>query len=313
MIPFIWHPTNKSGFAGGEDGRILVICNPHSNRDRHRPLIPKEIKVLEKSGLDFIYIITEKPMDEYEFALAAIRNGFKTIIASGGDSTVSNIADAILSEDRDTIFGIIPNGTGNDYAGGNSIPLSLAKAVEIIKQRKIEKRDVIKIGDRYSVSLIGFGFDITMSEIHLKNRHLKGAPLYTYAIIAAIFKHKGFHIQVELDDGSVFEGKALMLNLGNNKISGGGYPTCPKADMTDGKLDVMFIQDCPPSSRLKMLQKVKTATHIDHPLVNYSQTKRVIVTSEKPLAFHTEGEIFYLDQTSITAEVIPKKLNLLVP
>jgi len=268
---------------------------------------------LEKSGLDFIYIITEKPMDEYDFALAAIRNGFKTIIASGGDSTVSNIADAILSENRDIVFGVIPNGTGNDYAGGNSIPVSLTKAVDIIKRGKVEKRDVIKIGDRYSVSLVGFGFDITMSEIHLKNKHLKGSLLYTYAIIAAIFKHKGFQIRVDIEDGSVFEGKALMLNLGNNGISGGGYRTCPKADMTDGKLDVMFIQDCPPSARLKMLQRVQKATHIDHPLVQYTQTKRVTISSEKPLAFHTEGEMFYLDQTSITAEVIPKKLNLLVP
>jgi len=312
-IPFIWKPLNKRLETGiGNDSRIFVICNPHSNRDRHRRLIPREIKLLKKEGLDFIYAITDNPMDEYIIAKDAVEDGFKTIIASGGDSTISNIADAILTTDPEVRFGIIPNGTGNDYATGNSIPRSLREAVKIIKQGRVEKRDVIKIGDRYAVSLVGFGFDITMSEVHLKNKILKGSLLYFYAIIVAIFRHKGFEITVEMDEGKEFKGKAMMLNLGNNKISGGGYMTCPEADMNDGKMDVMFIEDCPPMTRLKLLQMVKSATHLRHPLVHYQQTRKVVVKSELPIAFHTEGEMFYTEQNSIGAEVIPDKLNLIV-
>jgi len=290
-----------------------VICNPHANRDRHRANIPKEIKALEEAGIDFIYAITENPMDEYHIALEALDDGFETIVASGGDSTISNIAEAILKTRPEIKFGIIPQGTGNDYATGNKIPRSISQAVEGLKAGKIEQRDVIRIGERYAVSLVGFGFDITMSEIHLKNKTLKGAPLYFYAIIAAIFKHKGFTLKVTTDTGEEFAYKALMLNLGNNKISGGGYMTCPKADMTDGKLDVMFIEDCRPLVRLKMLQLVQKAQHLEHPLVHYTQAQRVTVESEKPLAFHTEGELFFTDQHNLTAEVLPLRLNLIVP
>lgn len=290
-----------------------MICNPHANRDRHRANIPKEIKALEDAGIDFIYAITENPMDEYYIAKEALEEGFETIVASGGDSTISNIAEAILKTRPEIKFGIIPQGTGNDYATGNKIPRSISAAVDILKAGKIEKRDVILIGDRYSVSLVGFGFDITMSEIHLKNKTLKGAPLYFYAIIAAIFRHKGYNLKVTTDTGEVFDHKALMLNLGNNKISGGGYMTCPRADMTDGKLDVMFIEDCKPAVRLKMLQLVQKAKHLEHPLVHYTQAKKVTVECARPIAFHTEGELFYTEQNCLTAEIIPRRLNLIVP
>jgi diacylglycerol kinase (ATP) len=294
-------------------GRTFVICNPHSNRDRHRPLIPREIKALEEAEIDFIYAITENPMDEYHMAVEAVRDGFDTIVASGGDSTVSNIADAILVNKPEIRFGILPTGTGNDYATGNKIPRSTTKSVEVLKRGKVVKRDVIKIDDRYSTNLVGFGFDITMSEIHLNNKLLKGPALYFYAIIRAIFRHKGNFIRVEANSGEVFEGKAMMLNLGNNRISGGGYPTCPKADMTDGKMDVMFIEDCSPGTRLKLLQLVKKARHLEHPLVHYAQVEAVTVTCDIPIAFHTEGEMFYTDKKSVSARVIPGMLNLIVP
>lgn len=312
-IPFIWKPDKKIEKKNNSLGRTLVICNPHANRDRHRANIPKEIKALEDAGINFIYAITENPMDEYHIALEAVEDGYETIVASGGDSTISNIAEAVLKTRPEIKFGIIPQGTGNDYATGNKIPRSISQAVDVLQAGKIEKRDVILIGDRYAVSLVGFGFDITMSEIHLRNKTLKGAPLYFYAIIAAIFKHQGFKLKVTADNGEVFEHKALMLNLGNNKISGGGYMTCPQADMTDGKLDVMFIEDCRPLVRLKMLQLVQKAKHLEHPLVHYTQATKVTIASEKPIAFHTEGELFFTDQHSVTAEIIPLRLNLIVP
>jgi len=311
-MAFIWKPLQKRT-EGGVCGRTFVICNPHSNRDRHRAQIPREIKTLEESGLDFVYSITENPMDEYLMAKDALEDGYQTIIASGGDSTISNIAEAILSGSTDTRFGIIPSGTGNDYATGNQIPRSLARAVDVIKQGKVEKRDVIKIGDRFAVSMVGFGFDITMSEIHLKNKTLKGSFLYLYAILVAIFTHKGYEIEVETDTGAHFKHNALMLNLGNNRISGGGYPTCPLAKMDDGKMDVMFIEDCPPKVRIQMLQKVKKATHLDHPLVHYEQASRVTIKCEQPLAFHTEGEMFYTKEMVLEAKILPKRLSLIVP
>jgi len=252
-------------------------------------------------------------MDEYHMAVEAIQDGFETLVASGGDSTVSNIADALLTHRPDARFGVIPMGTGNDYATGNRIPRSVRGAVEILKRGKVEKRDVIKIEDRYAVSLVGFGFDITMSEIHLNNKILKGPLLYFYSIIKAIFRHRGYFIRVETEGGEAFEGRALMLNLGNNRISGGGYPTCPKADMTDGKLDVMFIEDCSPATRLRLLQLVQKARHLEHPLVHYTQAAGATVSCERPLAFHTEGEMFYTDKTELTARLLPGRLNLIVP
>lgn len=311
-MAFIWKPMQKRT-EGGACGRTFVICNPHSNRDRHRAQIPREIKTLEESGLDFVYAITENPMDEYLLAKDALADGYQTIVASGGDSTISNIAEAVLSSGSEIRFGIIPSGTGNDYATGNQIPRSLVHAVEVIKQGKIKKRDVIKIGDRFSVSMVGFGFDITMSEIHLRNKTLKGPFLYLYAILVAIYTHKGYEIEVETDTGEHYKHKALMLNLGNNRISGGGYPTCPRAEMDDGKMDVMFIEDCPPKVRIQMLQRVKKATHIDHPLVHYEQATRVTVRCEHPLAFHTEGEMFYTQEKSLEATLLPERLNLIVP
>ncbi len=311
-MAFIWKPLKKRT-GEGVCGRTFVICNPHSNRDRHRSQIPREIKALEASGLNFVYAITENPMDEYLMAKDALEDGYQTIIASGGDSTISNIAEAILLSQAEVRFGIIPSGTGNDYATGNKIPRSLTQAVDVIKQGKVEKRDVIKIGNRFSVSMVGFGFDITMSEIHLKNKTIKGPLLYLYAILVAIFTHKGYEIEIETDTGFHFRNKALMLNLGNNRISGGGYPTCPHAKMDDGKMDVMFIEDCPPKVRIQMLQKVKKATHVDSPLVHYEQATRVTIKCDHPLAFHTEGEMFYTEENALEAKIVPNRLNLIVP
>lgn len=252
-------------------------------------------------------------MDEYHIAKEAIEDGFETIVASGGDSTVSNIAEAILSFRPELRFGVIPSGTGNDYATGNGLTRSISAAVDVLKAGKTASRDVIRIGDRYAVSLVGFGFDITMSEIHLNNKTLKGPALYLYAILVAIFRHKGYRFRVETEEGEVFEGPAMMINLGNNRISGGGYPTCPRADMTDGKLDLLFIEDCPPRTRLKLLQLVKRSAHLDYPIVHYVQTASVVMECERPMAFHTEGEMFYTEETRLEARVLPGRLTLIVP
>jgi diacylglycerol kinase family enzyme len=83
--------------------------------------------------------------------------------------------------------------------------------------------------------------------------------------------------------------------------------------MTDGLLDVMFIEDCPPGTRLKLLRLVQKADHLGHPLVHYTQARAVTVSSEKPIAFHTEGELFYTEKTEVSARLIPGRLNLIVP
>jgi len=88
--------------------------------------------------------------------------------------------------------------------------------------------------------------------------------------------------------------------------------TCPKADMTDGKLDVMFVEDCSPWTRLKLLQMVKKASHLKCPLVHYTQAKSVYVESEVPIVFHTEGELFYTDKKSLPVKILPLHINLIV-
>ena len=152
-----------------------------------------------------------------------------------------------------------------------------------------------------------------MSEVHLSNKLLKGKFLYYYAIIAGIYKHKSHKMKITLDDGTVFaHDNIFMLNLGNNSISGGGYVTCPKASMTDGKMDVMAIKDTSTAKRLKLLKMVQKGTFLKSPLVTYKQAKSVTIESSKPIAFHTEGEMYYTKKKKLTAKILPKYLTLLV-
>jgi YegS/Rv2252/BmrU family lipid kinase len=165
--------------------------NPELELDQIRSILQPEI------DLD-VYFTTES-IDADELARAVVEPGVEAIIASGGDGTLSAVAEAVIN--TDIPFGIISRGTGNAFAAALNIPDTIAAACQTILQGKTRRIDVAYCNERPMVLLAGIGFEagtVAKADREAKNRF--GMIAYILAGIQELGNLQKFAVEIETED-----------------------------------------------------------------------------------------------------------------
>ena len=250
-------------------------------------------------------------------------SGAKTLIVLGGDGTINEVINGI--EDLDgTVLGYIPIGSSNDFARGMGLSTDPVQALKHILSP--EHFTYINIGTamyagktrRFAVSS-GLGFDagvchqVYVSKLKkLLNKLHLGKLSYAAVALQQILTMTPSKMTLTLDDNTPIElYKTYFATAMNQKVEGGGFKFCPKADPTDDMLDVIAISDI---SKLKILTLLPTAFfgwHVRFRGVHVYRCKKAVFQSERPLPVHTDGEPVFLQQ-EITYSLENKKLRLIL-
>lgn len=291
---------------------IKLIANPIAGRGRGRKILPAAEEALRREGLQFTTEVTSRPLEAMEIARRAAEEGCELVVALGGDGTSHEVANGLLSSGNSEVaLGMIPIGTGNDFADMFNTPTDLAQVALRIREGKTRLIDVGWINDRYFVNIVGVGFDALVSIQALKIQHvLRGFPLYLAAVFITLKEYQIPHITVEFD-GERLSMPMTMINVANGKREGGGFLIAPDAQNDDGIFDICLARGLGRLGILRLLPEVIKGTHVDKEPVTMAKAKRVILDSPDPLPVHADGEIIYTEAHHLEIEIIPRRLRVI--
>lgn len=171
--------------------------------------------------------------------LTAEAEGDIDIIAMGGDGTLHEVLNGLTDPAR-VRLGLIPCGSGNDFAAAAGLPLDPAAALEIILRGEAQYTDYMECSGVRGINAIGTGIDVDILRRYARMKRLKGSAAYLASLILTVIGYapRRFREQV---DGREVPHEALIACAANGQSIGGGIPIAPKAVIDDGLLDVVII------------------------------------------------------------------------
>ena len=266
-----------------------IIFNPTAGKQTAQKNLTIVERVLTERGLAFERHETCAVRDAEEIARRLTLAGETDIIVMGGDGTLHETLNGIVDPSK-VRLGLIPSGTGNDFAGRVGIPMDAEKAMPLIIDGEAKATDYLEFGGVRCMNVGGMGIDVDVLERCHKGK-LKGRLKYFKCLIQSLLTFKGLPVLVE-SEGVERKHNALVAAACNGSQLGGGMCICPTASVEDGLIDVVVV-DCIGKMKLigALIQLIKGKI-LEYPLTTHFLCERVRVTTEKPCSVQLDGEIY---------------------
>jgi YegS/Rv2252/BmrU family lipid kinase len=242
------------------------------------------------------------------------------VIAMGGDGTVHEVVNGLMQvpEDRRPTLGVVPAGSGNDFAHGIDASNDSAKALRCALDGNPSAVDLGLMTDErghkeYFDNTLGIGFGAIVTIRSHRLPILRGFLMYLTAVIQTIIlDHNPIAMQIESDDEK-WEQKVIYLILCNGPREGGGFLIAPEARIDDGILHYAMITDVSRPMMFRIVPEVMKGTHGRFKQVKMGTCKKFSLTANRPLYIHADGEIFSgpgSDLRKVSIEILPKALKV---
>ncbi|MDI9419168.1 MAG: diacylglycerol kinase family lipid kinase [Bacillota bacterium] len=287
---------------------VAIIANPSAGRGRGQLVINKIAGVIRERRLDCELITTTGPGHAVESAAKASRS-HEIVAALGGDGTINEVAAGIW--ETEAKLGIIPGGTGNDYARGLGLPREPGAALDVILTGKTAKMDVVREKDRIFCVVSTIGFPSTVLE-YVNDRcdsWIKGSPVFLAGVFHTIRHLQCYRAQISIDDAKI-ETDVVGVVLMNMPWGGGGLKFAPAARYDDGMISVVIVKSIGRWGLMRALPSVYFGKHVNHPRVEILQGKKVCVETDVPLSKSFDGDLEGV--TPYQAEIHPKAVSVIV-
>ena len=259
---------------------------------------------LKETGENYAFHFTTRKGEATEFAEKYSREG-DVVVAVGGDGTLNEVISGIADFSRP--LGLIPAGTGNDFAACAKIPYGL-DALELILHSEPKFTDYIEFSDgRRSLNIAGLGIDVDILCRCERMKHFRAKSKYFLSLIASLMKYRGCPLTVRAN-GEEIKGNLLLAAVCNGKQFGGGIPICPPAEIDDGKLELILV-DCP--NRLKIpaaLVKLMRGKVLSLPFTHRIVCDEAEFIPAKPCTAQYDGELY--EAESFHAKLVSGKLRM---
>jgi len=278
-----------------------VIVNPAAGASSTYRKWRRIRRLLKHIGLSFDYEYTEGIGHAIELAKAAASDGYRYLIAVGGDGTVNEVANGILdsANSATTSLGIISTGTGSDFARSMGLSRHYALACPSLTS---SHREVIDIGiveysrnkqrvQRFFVNVAGVGFDAaTVAATERFPKYLGGTIPYLAGLLRTMLSYQNKPVTIQVDDRTD-SSRVLSVVVANGRYLGGGMHVAPDASFHDNLLDVVTIGDVSKFDLIKSLPMIYKGTHGKHPKVSIEKAGKVTVASSEQILVHADGEL----------------------
>lgn len=276
--------------------RYLFIANPIAGKGKTKKVIDFLKNYLEERDLDFMLIETSRKGEVNEI-FQKYKHDFDRIIVVGGDGTLHELVNSDKFNDK--IVGVLPTGSGNDFALTLGLSKNLKKDLETLLNQKTLELDVGYAevtefsGDKFSflfANSLGIGFDAEVADVVKKIKFIRGLFLYLLGVFKTLIKYRFRHMRIETSSVQLNE-PVFMISIGNGKTAGGGFRLTPLANPVDGLIDVCIVRKISKLKVLRILPFAIFGKHINDKSVVYFQSKELFVTSNEPVYIHADGEI----------------------
>lgn len=296
--------------------KILFIINSKAGKTEF-DIRKEDIEETFKNAgrLDEIEVVNTRYKNHTKFLVDAFDSldyDEKIVIICGGDGSLNELVNVAYG--KNMTLGLIPTGTGNDFAKNFDYENFTLNSLLNFRTKKI---DLIKVNDFYSINATSLGFDTHVLERaykYLEEKPKLGKKAYIKAVINSLNKitSENLEFKLELRDGSNFElsGEYLITALCNGAFYGSGFNPAPEARIDDGVINLILASKIPFLKFITMIKKYKKGRHKDSKYIREVLVKSGTIRSKDKFLANADGEIFQTNE--IKFQVLPKALNWVV-
>ncbi|MCP5090328.1 MAG: diacylglycerol kinase family lipid kinase [Gammaproteobacteria bacterium] len=294
---------------------IRLFLNPTAGRGRAGRRQARIIELLETSELPIELHTSGAVGDLEEQVKTHVDNGAGRIVVAGGDGSVYEAVNGIMRSETEAALGVIPTGTGNDFAKACDIPLNWEHATQLLASRLADGQyaktiDIGRMNDRFFANGAGVGFDAEVTRIARSYRLPIGDFVYLFAIFRAMLNGIATpELQIRSGDFS-WDGPATLASVSNGPWIGGMFHIAPMAKNDDGSLELMIADPVSRRRIVSLLPKLMSGTHMDETEIQHRSVTTLSIVSSEPLASHLDGEVQAL-QMRFELDVLAGALRLL--
>jgi diacylglycerol kinase (ATP) len=248
-----------------------------------RRLNPAQIRTTQAAG------------DAEKFARAAIRGGNRYIVVAGGDGTLNEAVNGIGRRTSGICLGLVPLGTGNDFASSVRLPSSMARNIDLLLARKTKRIDLVRVKSdrtRYFVNVSSGGFSsIVDDKLTPRIKRHWGSLSYIRGAAAALPRLHAYRTRLVFDDNEELAIDLYNIVVANGRFVAGGLPIAPRADPADGWLDVILIPKQPAPKMALLAAEIVLGRHLSNDAIVFRRARRIAVRSRPSMWFNVDGEL----------------------
>jgi diacylglycerol kinase (ATP) len=290
--------------------RAWLIVNPRSGADRAPELLPLINERLRTLVTDLDITLSTEEQDIVRAATRAVDAGCELLFIAGGDGTLNIALGAVAAIDGaldGLTFGIIPSGTGNDFAKALDLGEAAEPALETLLSFQCVDVDVGLLNDRAFVNVSAGGYVADVSAMLTEGlKDVTGKLSYIIGGARALLGREPFAADVGIAQGAAeahgattqpYSGLALqMFAVCNARFIGGGYPIAPTALIDDGLLDVFLVKRTSTLEFVALLQKIAAGAHGDDERILRFRSSDLELTFDRSINVNMDGEAFETDR-----------------
>ena len=297
--------------------RAIVFRNAQAGRAKADRLLPLLKQAFLDHGMSPEMRTTSTANEMEAQAKEAIEAGARSLFAFGGDGTLQGLVNAAFG--HDVVLGVIPGGGGNDFARALGLPREPLAALGA--QLRGEARSVdlasARTGDgRTRLYLGGGGVGLDADAARFaggRYRNWPGRWRYVAAAIHAFALHQPRRVRIALESS---QGRAewqdsVLACVLNTPTFGAGIRLAPDAQISDGLLDCVLLEELGFGRLLRILPRLALEGSLHIPQLRRVQFRKLRLETERPAYFHGDGEL--LGPTPVEIEVVPAGARFLAP
>ncbi len=289
-VPRMVHAA-RSDRSEREQG-YLVVANAHAGT-AEQPRVDAAVATLAAAGPTRLWRTGD--VEELDRALDGAVAAGHVIVAVGGDGSLHAVVARLWarSELADAVVGVVPCGTGNDFARGVDVPLEpIAAAERIIAGHRRSLDLLVDEEGGVVVNAVHAGLGAVAAERAEGLKDRLGAAAYPVGAVLEGVRADGWSLTVTVDGTPLAlpGDSVLMVGVGNGPSIGGGTLMCPEADPGDGLLDVMVSCATGPAARVAFASALRSGTHPARDGVVTVSGSEVRVTGD-PVSYDADGEL----------------------
>ena len=300
------------------EGNVLLVVNPAAQRGNGAQAAQVAFELLTgKLGANAVTLATtQHPGHAIDICASAPRQQYPTVIALGGDGIVHEAVNGFMKlplEDRPR-FGIIPVGSGNDYARTLGISENVTDAISQLLDARECAADIGCCNGSFFAETLSFGLDAAIALDTVERRKRtgeQGTILYMKSGLDQLLHHLDlFEFKATIDQSRSISGNIHMFAVQVGPTYGGGFRICPDADITDGMLDLCYATG--PMHMLEATFKflsAKDAHHTNFKNIHFDRASSLELSFNRRPPCQMDGEPHIADSYSI--KVIPGALRVL--
>lgn len=266
-----------------------IILNPIAGKKKAQ----KNLKLVEKEfsarGIAYEAHKTCAVHDAEDIARRLTLAGETELIVIGGDGTLHEVLNGVVDPTQ-VKLGLIPSGTGNDFAEKAGISENAQKALSLILDGEAKETDYLEVGGKRCMNVAGIGMDVDVLERCTKGK-MKGKPKYLLSLLQSLFAFKGLPVTVQ-SEGREEKRDVLIAAACNGSQFGGGIVICPIAEPDDHLIDVVLVDCIGKRKIIKAFIELMKGRILQYPLTTHFRCERVHFFPKTPVTVQLDGELY---------------------